>query len=60
MVGTDALNTLVGLMRAIRDVLAGWFARDTRAAARKKEQRREIDQRLRRDDHREGLGADRQ
>jgi hypothetical protein len=60
MVATDALNTLVGWIRAIRNVLAGWFARDTRAAARKKEQRRETDQRLRRDDHREGLGADRQ
>jgi hypothetical protein len=49
MVGTDALNTLVAWMRGITDVLARWFARGARVAAKKKEQRRETDQRLRRE-----------
>jgi hypothetical protein len=57
MVGSDALNTLVGWMRGIRDVLARWVASGARLAAKNKEQRRETDQRLRRDDRRENLGA---
>jgi hypothetical protein len=60
MVGTDALNTLVCWMRGIRDEFARWIASRARVAEKKKEQRRETDQRLRREDRRGSLGADRQ
>ena len=53
MLGADALNTLVAWVRRVRDLVANWFARGTRAAERKKTQRRDTDQRLRREAGRE-------
>jgi len=54
-----ALKALFAWLRSARDLLARWLARGAQAATRKKKQRRETDQRLRREDRRESVEADR-
>jgi hypothetical protein len=59
MLGGNVLPTLAVWMRRIRDRVADWLARSTRKAERKKTQRRDTDQRLRREDKRVNTDGDR-
>jgi hypothetical protein len=59
MIGAHALSTFVGWLRAVRNSLAEWLSRGTRKAERKKTQRRDTDQRLRREGRGESTDDDR-